>query len=89
MFAWSIDVIWSNIEQHLPEHAQHMGPLVEKVTAPDWESALATAFEKLPKISIDFGVMACRHTLPDIDVLADYLQQNPSVLLRGKDLEDN
>ncbi len=57
MFAWSIDVIWSNIEQHLPEHAKHMGPLVEKVKSPEWESALATAFEKLPKISIDFGVM--------------------------------
>ena len=57
MFAWSVDVIWQNIEAHLPEHALHMGPLVEKVGTPDWETALATAFEKLPKISIDFGVM--------------------------------
>jgi mannose-1-phosphate guanylyltransferase len=57
MFAWGVDVIWRNIELHLPDHAQHMGPLVEKVGAPDWEAALAAAFEKLPKISIDFGVM--------------------------------
>ncbi len=57
MFAWDVDVIWRNIELHLPDHARIMGPLVEKVGAPDWETALAAAFEKLPKISIDFGVM--------------------------------
>lgn len=57
MFVWRCDVIWSNIERHLPEHAKLLGPLVEKVGAADWEEALAEAFEKLPKISIDFGVM--------------------------------
>ncbi len=57
MFAWHVDAIWANIEEHLPEHARHMGPLVEEVSGPHWGAALAEAFEKLPKVSIDFGVM--------------------------------
>lgn len=57
MFAWDVDVIWQSIEAHLPDHARLMAPLVEKVGAPDWDASLAAAFEQLPKISIDFGVM--------------------------------
>ncbi len=57
MFVWRNDVIWENIEQHLPEHAQHLGPLIGTFGEPTFADGLAQAFEPLPKISIDFGVM--------------------------------
>lgn len=57
MFVWRTDAIWGEIERNLPEHAARLGPLVGRVDEPGFPAALAEAFEPLPKISIDFGVM--------------------------------
>ncbi len=57
MFVWSTHIIWGTIERLLPQHAQQLAPLAEADGTPGWEDALRDAFEPLPKISIDFGVM--------------------------------
>jgi mannose-1-phosphate guanylyltransferase len=57
MFVWRNDTIWRNIEAHLPEHAELLGPLIGRFGQQGFDQALADAFAPLPKISIDFGVM--------------------------------
>ena len=57
MFVWNTRTIWGTFERLLPDHVRHLTPLMEADGTPGWEEALRTAFEPLPKISIDFGVM--------------------------------
>lgn len=57
MFAWSTSAISAAIRTFLPGHAERIEPLASADGTPAWESALLDAFEPLPKISIDFGVM--------------------------------
>jgi mannose-1-phosphate guanylyltransferase len=57
MFVWRTSTIWHALETHLPAHAEALGPLSAAVDAPDLPARLAAAFEPLPRISIDFGVM--------------------------------
>ena len=57
MFAWRLSAILAEIERNLPENARMLAEL-----AGAWESLAGTAagadrFERLPKISIDYGVM--------------------------------
>ncbi|MDY0004980.1 MAG: mannose-1-phosphate guanylyltransferase [Polyangia bacterium] len=57
IFVWRTEVIWREIERHLPGHASALGSLSALFGRPGFEEALAEAFAPLPKISIDFAVM--------------------------------
>jgi mannose-1-phosphate guanylyltransferase len=57
MFAWRTSAIAEAIRRFLPDHAARIGPLAEADGTASWEDDLRAAFEPLPKISIDFGVM--------------------------------
>lgn len=57
MFVWTVETILDEISRYLPDHAQVLLPLARADGTSEWDSALWTAFESLPKISIDFGVM--------------------------------
>jgi len=57
MFVWRTADILAEIRRHLPQHFQAMqGPARAWGTA-GFDAALKEAFEPLPKVSIDFGVM--------------------------------
>jgi len=57
MFVWNTHTIWGAMDRLLPTHTSHLGPLADADGTARWRDALRTAFEPLPKISIDFGVM--------------------------------
>lgn len=57
MFVWTADAILREIERHLPEHARLLFPLGEAWGKPGWIDRLRAVFPRVPKISIDFGVM--------------------------------
>jgi mannose-1-phosphate guanylyltransferase len=57
MFVWSTSAILGELRRHLPEHLARLAPAVARDGEPDFEEALARAFEPLTPISIDFGVM--------------------------------
>jgi mannose-1-phosphate guanylyltransferase len=45
------------IERHLPQLAGGVAQLAQAWRTPKWEATLAAAYPRLPKISIDYGVM--------------------------------
>ena len=57
MFVWNTRTIWGAIERLLPVHARLLRPLQAADRTDRWTEALTRAFEPMPKISIDFGVM--------------------------------
>lgn len=57
MFVWRTTDILAEIERHLPQHFAAMRAAAEAWGSPTFEMALKTAFEPLPKVSIDYGVM--------------------------------
>jgi len=57
MFVWKVRAILEAVERHLPELACGMRPVAEAVGTADFDAALAEHFPRLPKISIDYGVM--------------------------------
>lgn len=57
MFVWRTSVIWRALEEHLPGHVERLAPLAQTLDTPAFEAALAEAFPKLTKTSIDFAVM--------------------------------
>jgi len=57
MFVFRASVILAEIEKHLPDHFQALGPLGRLEGTPAFTPALREAFEKLSPISIDHGVM--------------------------------
>lgn len=57
MFVWRAEDIQREIAAHLPAHHAAMAPVAKAWGTDAFEAALRTAFEPLPKISIDFGVM--------------------------------
>lgn len=57
MFVWTVDAIIREIERHLPEHARLLLPLGKEWGTPGWERQVRDVFPRVPKISIDFGVM--------------------------------
>ncbi len=63
MFVWKTDAIIEQIEIHLPDHARLLAHAVESSDTLQWEQSLRKAFEHLPVISIDVGVM---EKAPDI-----------------------
>jgi len=57
MFVWNTRTIWGAMQRLLPGHTRCLEPLADADGTPRWDAALRDAFEPLPKISIDFGVM--------------------------------
>jgi len=57
MFVWRTRTILEEMQHLLPEHVRQLKGAVDRWGAPDFAGALASAFELLPRISIDFGVM--------------------------------
>jgi len=57
MFVWKTDTIIKQAEIFLPDHVKYLSRAVEEDREPGMEKALKKAFEHLPVISIDFGVM--------------------------------
>lgn len=57
MFVWKTTDILAEIATHLPAHHEAMKGAAEAWGTPAFPAALLAAFEPLPKVSIDFGVM--------------------------------
>jgi len=57
MFVWQTDVIMAALKEHLPDHVEQIAAACAHDGTEDWSQALRAAFEPLPRISIDFGVM--------------------------------
>ncbi|MFS8542472.1 MAG: mannose-1-phosphate guanylyltransferase [Limnochordales bacterium] len=57
MFVWSTDTLLAAVERYLPEHARRLFPLEAYIDTPQWEEQLAAAFGRVPKISVDYGIM--------------------------------
>lgn len=71
MFVWRTSDILAEIEKHLPAHAAAMKGAAAAWGTTGFDDALKAAFEPLPKVSIDFGVMEkasdVRCTVADFD----------------------
>ncbi len=57
IFVWTVEAILEEISRHLPSHRTYLEPLTEFDRTPAWPSRVCQAFEPLPSISIDYGVM--------------------------------
>lgn len=57
MFVWTTDAIWGEFQKQLSGHLALLEPVAAADGTPDWQARLATAFEKLPRVSVDFGIM--------------------------------
>lgn len=57
MFVWRTADIQREILAHLPQHHAALAVAAKAWGTPGFDEALRTAFEPLPKVSIDFGVM--------------------------------
>lgn len=57
MFVWKVEDIQTELKAHLPAHHAAMVPAAKAWGTSAFEEALRAAFEPLPKVSIDFGVM--------------------------------
>lgn len=57
MFIWRADTILEQIQQHLPDAYDAFAPLQDAVGTDSEPEAIATAYQRSPRISIDYGVM--------------------------------
>jgi mannose-1-phosphate guanylyltransferase len=57
MFVWEVGVIQDAIKRYLPELAAGMRPIAEAMWMGNFDAVLAEHFPRLPRISIDYGVM--------------------------------
>ncbi len=57
MFAWTPEAFTESLALHLPQHALHLPLVLDHEGAPDFPRRLKDTFLKLPKISIDYGLM--------------------------------
>ncbi|MCC6443960.1 MAG: mannose-1-phosphate guanylyltransferase [Armatimonadetes bacterium] len=57
IFVWKAATILYEIRRNLPEHYFYLVPLAENRQHPAWKWRLRQAFQAVPKISIDYGVM--------------------------------
>ena len=71
MFVWRTRDILAEIERQLPQHFNAMKGAATAWGTTEFDAALKAAFEPLPKVSIDFGVMEnaaeVRCTVADFD----------------------
>jgi mannose-1-phosphate guanylyltransferase len=57
MFVWKTSVIMAALEECLPAHVEGLGVAISSYGSTRWSEALQDAFEPLPRVSVDFGVM--------------------------------
>lgn len=57
MFVWETEVILGALREHLPDHVERVTEACEHDGTGGWATALHRAFEPLPRVSVDFGVM--------------------------------
>ncbi len=57
MFVWTSAAILSELARHLPGHLEALERAVAADGTGAWETELATAFEPLPRISVDYAIM--------------------------------
>lgn len=57
IFVWRADAIREALERHLPLHARALGSLAGRPGSPAFRRALARAYDGIPRISIDYGVL--------------------------------
>lgn len=57
MFVWEVRAILGAFERFLPELARCVRLLAERAGTAGFEAALAEHFPRLPKVSVDYGVM--------------------------------
>lgn len=57
MFIWRADAILSQLQKHLPDAFAAFRPVAEAAGTPHEAEAVAEAYQKSPRISIDYGVM--------------------------------
>ncbi len=57
MFVWSTDMILKELDTHLPSHFKALTRAADYDKTHKWHDALRGAFESIPSLSIDFGVM--------------------------------
>jgi mannose-1-phosphate guanylyltransferase len=57
MFIWRADAILAAMERHLPDVWRVFAPLADAFGTDRQQEAVADAYERSPKISIDYGVM--------------------------------
>ena len=57
MFVWRADAVLAALEEHLPAVHALFAPLEGVFGTPEEADAVADAYERSPKISIDYGVM--------------------------------
>ena len=57
MFVWRTSDIQAEIARHLPDHHSSLARAAQDWGTDRFEQSLREAFEPLPKVSIDFGVM--------------------------------
>ncbi len=57
MFLWNTDAIIRELRTHLAGHWEALQEAVQYDGTPEWEVSLGKAFDGLPALSIDYGVM--------------------------------
>jgi len=57
IFFWRTDAVLEAIRRRLPELAEGLAQLVPDLDTPRMEAALARVFPRLPRISIDYGIL--------------------------------
>lgn len=57
MFIWRVDTIRGLIQKHLPEVHDILGGILEALNAGKMDSVLEKEFSRMPKISVDYGIM--------------------------------
>jgi len=57
IFVWKATTILEEIRKSLPDHYLYVVPLAKAMGRPSWHWHLKQAFESIPRISIDYGVM--------------------------------
>jgi mannose-1-phosphate guanylyltransferase len=57
MFVWTADAILEALKAHLPDHVKALDQAAIYDGTTGWDDALKAAFQSIPRVSIDFGVM--------------------------------
>jgi mannose-1-phosphate guanylyltransferase len=75
LFAWTVEAILGELRRQLPGHLQALEPAAQAIVerSPRADEALAAAFQPLPVISIDYGVM---EKAADVRCVASHFEWN-------------
>ena len=70
MFVWRADTLLRAVDTFVPESAPLLRAMGTAYGTPDWDALAQDAWPRLPKLSIDYGVMEPASTSPDFTVAA-------------------